>query len=930
MSDFLTAVRSALETYQVMRRDGPTGVKAAVTMVVPTWSLGRPQDWGLDFESLSQQGFERNTLIYACITTLASSASEAPPEVVKTSEDGQPEPVANHPLVVLLSNPNPQYTGFELIEDTVSMLYVAGNAYWEKERSKGGKVMGLWPLRPDRIKVIPSDTRTTGRWVDGYEYTLGEYQTVLKPEDVVHFRLPRGRSPFYGVSPIAVAAGLGDLDNAAVDWARMFFVNAAIPAGLLMTKSRLSEADAQRLKSRWKERFSSADNWHDIGILDADASYERVGANLGELVVENLTNMTETRICCVPGTLVVTRRGLLPIEAVRPGDQVVTHQGRWRPVTEVHVNPVHDAVVQVEAKGLDPLLVTGNHPVYAAEYGQSRSHRQAYQVTTWKAARDLRPKQTRGGFDALTVPVLDVSEAAKSVSLTRFVRGRRFRVWVEGDRLVHGHPAVTALPARVPLAAPLGRLLGFYLAEGCTGGGKVCFYFHTDETDYQQMVIDDLAAVFGVTASRVPGAGPNVTAVVAQNAMLTEFFACGTAKTKRLPEWAWEGGEEFLAAMLWAWSVGDGSDRDGHVRVTTRSQDLAWQMRLIAIACGHEASVRQYDHPGGPLGDRTLPPGIDYTVAWQWQAKSERRGVYRLDGPHLTSPVQAVTPVPYEGLVYNLEVADDESYLTTGGMVHNCQVFGVPPILVGANVGLARSTFSNYAEARKALWQETLVPLYKRMAHRLTTDLLVEFPGAGDEVGFDFGKVEALHESEADKWTRAQAALAAGVITVNEARGYMGFAALDKGDVLYLPSTVKVTPLDKLGEPEPDPNAPAPAAGGVGGGQSGLSPTQDDTAQEPSSADTATPTGGPGDKPAAGGKAPAGGDKTPPGGGSATGAAKPVSESKGGRRYKRKALTPQEAADMAQAIRDHVEAARTLSEAASQAVGELTIKDTGV
>jgi len=36
--------------------------------------------------------------------------------------------------------------------------------------------------------------------------------------------------------------------------------------------------------------------------------------------------------------------------------------------------------------------------------------------------------------------------------------------------------------------------------------------------------------------------------------------------------------------------------------------------------------------------------------------------------------------------------------------------FGVPPILIGARIGLERSTYSNFEGARKAVWEDTLVP----------------------------------------------------------------------------------------------------------------------------------------------------------------------------------------------------------------------------
>jgi phage portal protein BeeE len=40
-------------------------------------------------------------------------------------------------------------------------------------------------------------------------------------------------------------------------------------------------------------------------------------------------------------------------------------------------------------------------------------------------------------------------------------------------------------------------------------------------------------------------------------------------------------------------------------------------------------------------------------------------------------------------------------------------VFNVPPISLVLLVGLKRSTYSNYEEARKSWWQDTLIGLYE-------------------------------------------------------------------------------------------------------------------------------------------------------------------------------------------------------------------------
>jgi HK97 family phage portal protein len=58
-------------------------------------------------------------------------------------------------------------------------------------------------------------------------------------------------------------------------------------------------------------------------------------------------------------------------------------------------------------------------------------------------------------------------------------------------------------------------------------------------------------------------------------------------------------------------------------------------------------------------------------------------------------------------------------------------VMRVPPIIAGLNVGLDRSTFSNYGEARKAFAQDTLATLWRLVASEVAADLLPEFAGMG-------------------------------------------------------------------------------------------------------------------------------------------------------------------------------------------------------
>lgn len=108
-----------------------------------------------------------------------------------------------------------------------------------------------------------------------------------------------------------------------------------------------------------------------------------------------------------------------------------------------------------------------------------------------------------------------------------------------------------------------------------------------------------------------------------------------------------------------------------------------------------------------------------------------------------------------------------------------CQVFGVPPILIGSVIGLNRSTFSNTREAKTYLYQNTVIPNNERVRLELQSDLAGDY-GGGLVLEFDYSQIPELQESETDKHTRANAAAQVGVITVDEYRKWIGLE--ERGD----------------------------------------------------------------------------------------------------------------------------------------------------
>lgn len=124
-----------------------------------------------------------------------------------------------------------------------------------------------------------------------------------------------------------------------------------------------------------------------------------------------------------------------------------------------------------------------------------------------------------------------------------------------------------------------------------------------------------------------------------------------------------------------------------------------------------------------------------------------------------------------------------------------CTAFRVPPILVGIQAGLDASTYSNYEQARRAFYEDTIASLWRRLDGALTRSLVPDFDTDGTlSVTFDTGVVSALQDDENALWQRATAALQAGGISLHTYHRLLGLDPHGP-DVIYQPFSVTPIPV---------------------------------------------------------------------------------------------------------------------------------------
>jgi HK97 family phage portal protein len=120
-----------------------------------------------------------------------------------------------------------------------------------------------------------------------------------------------------------------------------------------------------------------------------------------------------------------------------------------------------------------------------------------------------------------------------------------------------------------------------------------------------------------------------------------------------------------------------------------------------------------------------------------------------------------------------------------------CMVFGVPPLIVYAYVGLLRATYSNLGEAWRGFWDATMSPTFKELRDFWTWNLLTEYEDgrtiASEQIklAYDMSTVAALQEDVDDMQTRARANFQAKGISRNEYRAAIGYPARPGDDDVF-------------------------------------------------------------------------------------------------------------------------------------------------
>ena len=244
----------------------PTQIKASAAGPMIAWShVGAPQWTPRRMSNLAEEGFRKNVIAYRCVMQIATAAAAVPWLLY----DNEGNELATHPLLDLLSHPNPLQDGVTFMESLYANLQIFGNAYVEAIRpTDNAAPVELYALRPDRMKVIPGATGLP----QGYQYTVNG-QTTTWPCDalsgasnILHIRQFHPLDDWYGLAPMEAALQSIDQHNASGAWNQALLNQGARPSGALVYAPKdggpasLTDDQLQRLREEMGQLYQGDRN----------------------------------------------------------------------------------------------------------------------------------------------------------------------------------------------------------------------------------------------------------------------------------------------------------------------------------------------------------------------------------------------------------------------------------------------------------------------------------------------------------------------------------------------------------------------------------------------------------------------------------------------------------------------------------------------
>lgn len=420
-----------------------------------------------------------------------------------------------------------------------------------------------------------------------------------------------------------------------------------------------------------------------------------------------------TTLCLMPNEEILTNFEPKQIQDLKSQDKVLTHAGKFKSVITPTKRRYKGTMVKITPYGQLPMTMTPEHRILISKRRRHNIHNHngthevwwTYDTPIWRETKEIE----KG--DLVLFPRIKERKNIQKIKL------RKLGPLVNQIGIVGKHWSRLRSDS-LELDSQTLEAIGLFIAEGYTGkNGVIRFAINTKEQNLTDKITLWLTSL-GLKAN-VQDFERHRRTINACSKQLSlkfrELFG-SNAKNKHLPQDFLLLSNDKLSKIVEGMWLGDGSlylkKTYGSAEYSTVSKTLAKQLFAILVKMGYMPRIKyvkaKETKPNPKYSVQIARHGNIYKVMisgkqlikfaeeiLKKELKFEGNRTFNLgkiDKDYYYMPVRKIEPVNYDGMVCNLEIEDDASYVGSF-IVHNSLGINLP-----AHTVLVRDT-SRYGDS---------------------------------------------------------------------------------------------------------------------------------------------------------------------------------------------------------------------------------------
>lgn len=364
--------------------------------------------------------------------------------------------------------------------------------------------------------------------------------------------------------------------------------------------------------------------------------------------------------CVVPDTLILTQQGLKEISHIHIGERVLTHKNRWQKVTKVFKKEVDEEMQHIGTSKAPTLHITGEHPLYVVDAPiNSRGCVSFSERLSFSNPYFLESKKVSTQHLTVNIkPEKSIWKDIKSINV--------------GKKPKSDHHNTSNVSEEIEVSDDFLRLIGLFLGDGYCNENSIELSPSEKDDKFIEIASNEFTRINAKFKISQSNQSKKLKRFNVNNKQLASFFKLfyNDEKEKFLPiKWLNLPEERFMC-IIEGLLLSGGSKYKQKVALTNTAKQLMEQIYTRLLYTG--SRVRLYKYPStskGKIQGRVIK-GVKDVYILSFYEEKQRRTFDVLD--YRFNKISGIEKSHYKGVVYNLAVEEDESYIANGVTVHNC------------------------------------------------------------------------------------------------------------------------------------------------------------------------------------------------------------------------------------------------------------------